>query len=106
MDNQLLAQMNQRMDEHYTCLCGQIDELTEVARTMQATLVARMDAHEDYHRKNEHRWGLIRLAGRYPFRLAGLTFLMGWVLLASAPESFNWLGRLTRHMIGALFGAG
>ena len=61
MDNQLLAQMNQRMDEHYDYLRGQIDELADGVRSMQATLVARMDAHEDYHRRNEHRCRADRL---------------------------------------------
>jgi len=64
-----------------------------------AAVLARIDAHEDYHRRNEHRWGLVKLAGRYPFRLAALTgiFLLAFGTLRpdSAQRILEILSRLS-----------
>lgn len=104
MDNQTLMQLNRRIEEHHQGLCGRLDDLTGAIQTIHAVLLARMDAHEDYHARFEHRWGLIKLAERYPFRLAVLTFAMAWALLASSPGSARWLGELAHRLFKVFWG--
>lgn len=67
-------------EERHRELRERIDNLHYVYETLAGIVLARMDAHEEYHRDNEHHWGLVRLAGRYPFRFAilvtgGLTMI-------------------------------
>jgi hypothetical protein len=103
MDNQTLMQLNRRIEEHHQGLCGRLEDLTGAIQAIHAVLLARMDAHEAYHAKFEHRWGLIKLAERYPFRLAMLTFATAWALLASAPGSARWMGQLAQRLLRLFF---
>lgn len=102
MDEQVLAQLDRRMEEHHRFVRHQLEDLCETVRTSQATLTARMDAHEAYHRGHEHRWGLVRLAGRHPFRLAAGVALVVAVAASTAPETAQWLGRLVGGLAGLL----
>lgn len=70
MDETLWREFNRRLDEQYDHVVMRLDELSERLELLQTQTAARLDAHEDYHRRYEHRWGLMRLAERYPFRLA------------------------------------
>lgn len=99
MDEQLLAQLNRRIEEHHQGLCDRLDRMGDALQTIYALLVARMEAHEAYHQRHEHRWGLVKLAGRYPFRLAALAFAGAWALLAGAGGSAQWVGDLARRLI-------
>lgn len=80
MDNQLLVQLDRRMADQYEHLCLRLDDFESHLSDVQRVHAARMDAHEEYHRAQEHRWGGIALAGRYPFRLALLVGMGGWLL--------------------------
>ena len=91
MHEQILQALNQRIDEHYAQLSERLHGLDETMQALYAAVLTRMDAHEDYHRRNEHRFGLLRLAERHPLRLATAAFLTGGILLATAPESLRWL---------------
>lgn len=66
------AQLEQRMGDQHTYLRHRIDEIMLAQQEICAVMLARLDAHEEYHRRNEHRWGLVKLAARYPFRFAAL----------------------------------
>lgn len=68
-----IEQLDGRMRERQEALGEKIEELRFAFETQSGAVFARLDAHEDYHRRNEHRWGLIRLAGLYPFRFAFLS---------------------------------
>jgi hypothetical protein len=104
MDDQVLAQLNRLIDEHHESLCQRLDDLAAQVEVMHALVVARLEAHELYHHQFEHRWGLIRLAERYPFRLALLAFAGAWVLLAGTPGSLRWLGEAARRLLVLAFG--
>lgn len=84
MNDQLLEQLNRRIDDHHDDLCRRIEDLALKLEATHALVAARLEAHEDYHRRNEHRWGLIRLAGRHPFRLAVLAFFLAGALWTDA----------------------
>lgn len=101
MDDQIINQLNRQIDEHHQCLCGRLDALARLVEALREGLMARLDAHEAYHRQCEHRWGLLKLAERYPFRLAALACTAGAGLLASAPESLRWLGRALEQLLRA-----
>ena len=66
------AQLEERMGGQHAYLRHRIDEIMLAQQEICAVMLARLDAHEEYHRRNEHRWGLIKLAARYPFRFAAL----------------------------------
>lgn len=104
MDDQLLRQLNQRLDEHHAHLRERLDDLRREMQTLYGTIVARLDAHETYHRQCEHRWGLPRLAQRHPFRLALIAFSVAWLMAAAAPESLQWLTRLALDWLRSLRG--
>lgn len=91
MNEQLLQAINQRIDEHHAFLSDRLDALQGTMESLHATLAARIEAHEAYHRRNEHRFGMIRLAERHPIRLATLMFVAGGAALATAPGSIRWL---------------
>ncbi len=65
-------------------------------------LVSRLDEHEAYHLRNEHRWGLIRLAQRHPWRLATVAFLIGGAPLRFSPGSFAGVANWFRRMVELL----
>lgn len=101
MDDQTLEQLNRRIDEHHAYLRERLDELAGAVRAVHEALLARLTAHDAYHQQSEHKWGAIKLAGRYPFRLAALVFAVAGAM-ATAPESSRWLGALARQLIGLL----
>lgn len=102
MDDQLLAQLDRRIDEHHQCLLQRLDDLADLVASTHAALSARLDAHEIYHARNEHRWGLVKLAGRHPFRLAFLTFAFSCAMMASTSTA-QWAGELIQKMIKLVF---
>ena len=103
MDDQLLSQLNRRIEEHHQGLCHRLEDLNEAIQSFYSALLARLDAHEAYHQHNEHRWGLIRLAGRHPFRLAMLAFTGAWLLSGAAPGSVRWLEALSHRLLQIIF---
>lgn len=97
---ELLNALRQHLDERHQHLCQRLDDLDETVRTLYGALLARLDEHDAYHRRNEHRWGLIRLARRHPWRLAALAFAIGGALLRLSPALIlNWL----RHLVAGIF---
>lgn len=104
MNDQLLAQLDRRIDEHHQCLLQRLDDLADSLAATHAALSVRLDAHEAYHARNEHRWGLVKLAGRHPFRLAFLTFLAACVLINSFAEPAPWLQKTLSNLFKLLFG--
>lgn len=65
-----LDELAESSRERYLDLKSRIENVQYVCETIAGVVLARMDAHEEYHRENEHKWGLVRLAGRHPFRFA------------------------------------
>lgn len=102
MDNQLLTQLDQRITEHHEHLCQRLDDLAGAIRATHVALAARLEAHELYHQRNEHKWGLVKLAQRHPFRLALLVFALAWSLLASSAESAQWIEQALRKVTALL----
>jgi hypothetical protein len=98
MDEQTLNQLDRRIDEHHQYLCERLHELTEAVRTLHAMLLARFDEHERYHQSAEHRWGLIKLAERHPFRLASLAFTAAALLSLTRPETAHWLAQWVQRV--------
>lgn len=88
--NELLEALRHHLDERHQHLCQRLDDLDETMRMLYGALVARIDDHDAYHRRNEHRWGLIRLAQRHPWRLAALAFACGGAIITLNPGSFHF----------------
>ncbi len=93
--DRLEARFEDRIDERHADLRERIDELRQDIAMLTGTLLARLDAHEEYHRRNEHRWGLVRLAARHPFRLAAAA-AFGVISLSAAPEAREFLFEVLR----------
>jgi len=74
----------------------QLDRRLQAIETQIADLFAR---HMDYHAANEHRWGLVRWAHRYPIRFALLVAAL--FLWLYAPEAGAVPG-LLRHALAQL----
>ena len=90
----LLAQLHRQLDERHAHLIERLDELALQMRSFHESQLARLDAHEAYHRAHEHRWGALALAARYPFRLAALGALLAWCAAPRFPEGVDFLARL------------
>lgn len=101
--HELLDALRSHLDERHQYLCQRLDDLDDGMRLLYGALVSRLDEHDAYHRRNEHRWGLVRLAQRHPWRLAAMAFLCGGVVIAANPASihfFTWcLKRLIEEMM-------
>jgi hypothetical protein len=91
MDDQILQAIHRRIDEHHAYLSDRLDALQEAMNAHHEALVRRVDNHEAYHRRNEHRFGPGRLAERHPLRLASLAFIAGGLFLVAAPNSLRCL---------------
>lgn len=102
MDDQVLTQLNRMIDEHHRLLCERLDDLAETIQSVHAALVARLEAHETYHQRCEHKWGVYKLVERYPLRFIGLSFLGAIVLTSIKPESEHWLSELARYLVSFL----
>jgi len=64
---------------------------------LRSLVVARLDAHERYHRENEHRWGVIAWCHRYPFRLVAVVASLAVALIADLRNPLiGWLLELVR----------
>ena len=64
---------------------------------LRSLLVARLDAHERYHRENEHRWGVIKWCHRYPFRMLALAASLAVALVGELRDPLvAWLLQLMR----------
>jgi hypothetical protein len=98
MNHDLLEQLNRRLTEHHESLRGRIDDLAQEMRAQHRMVIERIDAHEDYHRREEHRWGLPALARRHLLRLAAGAFALGALLWpdtgGNAAHWIQWLHRL------------
>jgi hypothetical protein len=103
MNDRLLEQMRRHLDERHQHLCQRLDDLEAAMRSLYGALTARLDQHEAYHRAQEHRWGLIRLAERHPFRLALLAVAGLALALGLAPGS-EWLGQWARRLLLDMLG--
>ncbi len=99
MDHQALFN---HLDERHRYLCERLDQLEASLRTIQQTLLERLESHDCYHRENEHRWGLLRLAQRHPLRLAMLAFLGGGWILAIHPGATASFTALLQKMLLSL----
>lgn len=95
-----VRQLDERIAEQYADLRQRLDELRLAQEDFASAMLTRLDAHEDYHRRNEHRWGLLKLAGRYPFRFAALTAGFLIALESVLPHSGVWLARIFSHLAG------
>lgn len=111
MHDQLLDLLNRRIDDHERALHLRLDglerrlhELHDTLRTQhreaEARAEAQWDAHAAYHRGNEHRWGLQRLAQRHPLRLALLTAAAVALLGAAGPAPLQRLGLALLQLAG------
>lgn len=67
-----LSRLEVRLDRDRDDLRRLVESLRRDQADLAGAVLARIDAHEEYHCANEHRWGLAKLAGRHPFRFAGL----------------------------------
>jgi hypothetical protein len=103
MSDDLIRQLNLRIEEQQHYLCERLDLLQESIQAIHTALAERLDAHEAYHRANEHRWGLIRLAQRHPFRLALLAAILAGAGAVALPESLGWWGAALKHLVARLF---
>jgi hypothetical protein len=99
-DSLILEQLDRRMTERHEHLVERLAELATQMRALHEMQIARLDAHEAYHRANEHRWGLAVLAARHPFRLATLVLLLACAANPRAAGLASWLARLVEHWIG------
>jgi len=90
--------LEDRMSDHHADLRERIEEIRYQQESATNAIFARLDAHEDYHRRGEHRWGLIKLAARYPFRLATAATA---VAMASGSLG-SGAGRLAVELLGIL----
>lgn len=98
--HELIDSLRLHLDERHQHICQRLDDLDESMRTLYGALVSRMDEHDAYHRRNEHRWGLIRLAQRHPWRLAALAFAIGGILLRLSPTLIlTWLRRFVEGIL-------
>ena len=88
------SQIEARTDERYDYLCQRIEEVKYAHDELRAAVLARIDAHEDHHRRHEHRWGVIKLAGRYPFRFAALAGTTALLLASVGGRGVEWVVRL------------
>lgn len=86
------------MNDQHADLRERIEEIRYQQESATNAIFARLDAHEDYHRRGEHRWGLMKLAGRYPFRLAAAA-----TALAMASGSLgSGFGRLATELLALM----
>ena len=67
---------------------------------LRSLLVARLDNHEIYHRKNEHRWGIVKWCHRYPFRMLFVASSLAVALIGEVRDP------LLVWLIGLVRGAG
>lgn len=104
MEQLWMRELCRYLDARFEHLDGRLDDLRQRVETLQASTGARLDAHETYHRTHEHRWGLIKLAGRHPFRLAAVAMTGAAALQGLAPGSLRGLGRLARAVMAWLGG--
>lgn len=97
--DRLETRLEKRLDERHDNLREGLDELRQDVATLTGALLARLDAHEEYHRRNEHRWGLVRLAARHPFRLAAAAALAA-LSLSAVPGARDFLFRWIKTLAG------
>lgn len=95
--DRLESRLEARLDERHADLRERLDDLRADLAALTGALLARLDAHDEYHRANEHRWGLPRLAARHPLRLASLLAAAS-LALAAAPELRAFALRLLRDL--------
>ena len=52
-------------------------ELKQELTYLENRLLNKILDHQDYHKRNEHRWGLIRIMRNHPFKTILFGILMG-----------------------------
>lgn len=93
-----IEQLEERMAEQNRELGRRIEDLQAAQENLAAAVLARIDAHEDYHRQNEHRWGLVKLAARHPFRFAALAGMATVTASAVWTDSSARLAEFLAHL--------
>ncbi|GEM_PF-6288341 len=91
-----IEQLESRLAEDYLDLRERLDDLRHHLESLTGAVLARLEAHEDYHRRNEHRWGLYRLAARHPFRFAALA---GAAAVVAASLGAGWADLVLRLLL-------
>lgn len=89
-------QLDRRLDDHHASLRERIERAESATQELTSAIFARLDAHEEYHRANEHRWGLFALILRYPLRSA-MTLVV--FLAALGPLTPDAAERLIRFIV-------
>ncbi len=57
----------------------------------QLSMFKKLVEHLEYHKKNEARWGLVKILRDHPFRTIAIAFLIGMVLAGLlAPDIKEW----------------
>ena len=97
-------QLEARINEQHAALRERIEAVQYEQVGLAAAVLARIDAHEDYHRRNEHRWGALKLAGRYPFRFAALARTISIVGSSLLPGISGWILRHIPWVAGLMGG--
>lgn len=98
-----VSQLEERMVERHRELREKIDELRADQEDWAGAVLARLDAHEEYHQSNEHRWGLFKLAGRHPFRLSAFVAICVFAFSGTLPGLTPLLGQTLERIAGMLF---
>ena len=98
-----VAQLEERLSAQNREIHRRLEELQLSQEALAAAVLARLDAHEEYHVRNEHRWGMLKLARRYPFRLAAIAGALAVAGNSAMITSWDWLGaflaRLTEILV-------
>lgn len=89
-----VAQLEERLSAQNREIHRRLEELQLSHEALAAAVLARLDAHEEYHGRNEHRWGMLKLARRYPFRLAAIAGALAVAGNSAMNQSRDWLGDL------------
>lgn len=63
-------------------LSASVRELRGAVSALHAWLEEELLQHREYHKENEHRWGLTRWCQLHPFRMAALLGALATTLLA------------------------
>lgn len=97
-------------DHHEDCWRGEVTnelrhintQLTNIFQRLdkvQLDLAEALSRHAEYHRSNEHRWGLMAWAQRYPLRFA---LLVAAALLWSVNSDASLLTHLMRQLLARI----
>ncbi|MCX7625831.1 MAG: hypothetical protein N2Z21_06430 [Candidatus Sumerlaeaceae bacterium] len=77
----------------------QLANISQRLEKVQAEVAQALVRHVEYHRSNEHRWGLMAWAQRYPLRFA---LLVAAAVLWSVESDASLVTSLVRQILGRL----